>query len=194
MTAELPIASVTAILKNILENELVRRMVSSTVGTDVIVSALPPDRITVGADERTQLNLFFYQAKPNMRLHAPDWESRNETPGSRPLTLELHYLVTAYSAQELHAEVLLSHALRIFQETSTLNQDAFEKRLAAIVRGNERKGELLSSPTDRSSRVEQITIRPQFLPTEEMSRLWSALQAPFRPSVAYKVTVVTNDD
>src|SRR5262249_51464641 len=41
-----------------------------------------------------------------------------------------------------------------------------------------------------ADQVEQITVTPQSLTTEEISRLWSALQAHYRPSAAYLVTVV----
>jgi hypothetical protein len=38
--------------------------------------------------------------------------------------------------------------------------------------------------------VEQIKICPQILSTEEMSKLWSAMQAHYRPTAAYQVSVV----
>ena len=54
----------TALLKNLLENGLVTHNVTTNLGADVTISALPPDRITVGGDEKPQLNLFLYQVKP----------------------------------------------------------------------------------------------------------------------------------
>jgi hypothetical protein len=44
-----------------------------------------------------------------------------------------------------------------------------------------------------ADRVERIRIEPTFLNSEEMSKLWSALQAKFRPSATYKVSAVMVD-
>ena len=41
-----------------------------------------------------------------------------------------------------------------------------------------------------ADQVEQISINPEFTSTEEMSRLWSALQARYRPSATYKLSAV----
>ncbi len=60
MTNALTIAAVTAVLKDLLENSLVSDFIATSMG-DVTVTALPPDRISVGADERAGLNLFLYQ-------------------------------------------------------------------------------------------------------------------------------------
>ncbi len=63
MSSALAIASVTAVLKSLLDNRLVEQGAPASVG-DVSVTALPPDRITTGADERSQLNLFLYRVTP----------------------------------------------------------------------------------------------------------------------------------
>ena len=41
-----------------------------------------------------------------------------------------------------------------------------------------------------ADQIEQIKITPQSLSTEEMSRLWTALQAHYRPSAVYQASVV----
>ena len=38
--------------------------------------------------------------------------------------------------------------------------------------------------------IEQLRITPEVMRTEEISKLWAALQAKYRPSVAYEVSVV----
>ena len=64
MTSAFAIASVTYLLKDVLDNRLVRHGITASVG-DVTVSALPPDRITTGSDERSQINLFHYRVTPH---------------------------------------------------------------------------------------------------------------------------------
>lgn len=51
MPRMLSIAAVTAVLKTRLENELVNHSFIANIGSDVIVSVLPPDRIATGSDE-----------------------------------------------------------------------------------------------------------------------------------------------
>ena len=46
------------------------------------------------------------------------------------------------------------------------------------------------NPADLADQVELCKISPRYLTTEELSRLWSALQARYRPSMAYDVSVV----
>ena len=65
MSNALAIASVTAVLKDILNNGVIDNQLSGVVG-DVTVSALPPDRVLVERPpETSRLNLFLYQVTPN---------------------------------------------------------------------------------------------------------------------------------
>src|SRR5215216_268913 len=97
MSTALALASVTALLKDLLENGLASAGVTAKIGGDATVSALPPDRVGSGADEKAQLNVFLYHVTPfsAMRLEPP-----KATNGQRRLALELHYLLTAYGAQD----------------------------------------------------------------------------------------------
>ncbi|MHC5719468.1 MAG: Pvc16 family protein, partial [Nostoc sp.] len=111
MSNALSIAAVTAVLKDLIENGLVQDAIATSVG-DVVVTALPPDRITQGTDERAQINLFLYQVTQNRNA---DWISEEYRSKRRqlgdvrqhpPLALDLHYLITAYGAKDFQAELL----------------------------------------------------------------------------------------
>src|SRR5215470_10294599 len=64
MSSALAMASVTAVLKNLLHNELIRPSSNTHMG-DITITALSPDRIPLGAEERAQLNLYLYRLTPN---------------------------------------------------------------------------------------------------------------------------------
>src|SRR5215472_19232061 len=64
MSSALAMASVTAVLKNLLHNELIRPSSNTYMG-DITITALSPDRISLGAEERAQLNLYLYRLTPN---------------------------------------------------------------------------------------------------------------------------------
>jgi hypothetical protein len=196
LTTELSIAAVTAVLKNLLGNGLVASASSTGIG-DVNITALPPDRLTTGADERTQLNIFMYRVAPFSTItHRPSFARKEHAPQSSPLPLavELSYLLTACGAEEFHAEILLGAAMQLLHQTPVLTP---EKIRAALETFSTKKTKVQSHPvkaalstSQLADQLQQIKITPQFLTFEDMSKLWSALQARYRPSVCYQVSAV----
>ncbi|HJZ69754.1 MAG TPA: DUF4255 domain-containing protein, partial [Blastocatellia bacterium] len=104
MSSALAIAAVTAVLKDLLNNGLIDHNVGASVG-EVTVSTLPPDRVDVldAAQKKSRLNLFMYQVTPNAgwrNVGLPSRNDRGERISNPPLALDLHYLLTAYGAEE----------------------------------------------------------------------------------------------
>jgi hypothetical protein len=195
MSSALALASVTAILKGLLENGLAERGLSGLVGGDAIVSTLPPDRIALGTEERPQLNLFLYQIGPNTGFRGMGLERPGgERPALAPLALDLYYLVTGYGAEEYQSEIVLGHAVQLLHERPVLGRDDLR---AALQAASSTEAGRVAAPalaalagSDLPEQVEQVKITPEFLSIEEQSRLWSALQAKYRPSATYKVSLV----
>jgi len=191
MSSALAIASITAVLKNMLENALVQQSAAINMG-DVTIAALPPDRVSTGAEERTQLNLHLYRLTPNT-----GWQ-RTGTPSSSkgqrdqlPLALDLHYLITAYGEGDFQAEVLLGYAIQCLSETPVLTREAIRSALASISSSDGAGAALRSASVSiLADQLEQIDIRPEFLSMEEMSKLWSSLQTRARLSVTYQVSAI----
>jgi len=196
MSSALAIASVTAVLKDLLDNAMIDHSVSASVGGTVTVTALAPDRIKTGDDESAQLNLFLYHITPNpgwRNVGQPSRNERGERLTNPPLALDLYYLLTAYGKQDFEAEILLGYATQIFHETPILTRDAIRKALAppSPVGGNilpPALGALVAS--DLADQVELIKISPHQMTTEEISKLWTAFQTKYRSSVAYHASVV----
>lgn len=196
MSNALAIAGVTAVIKDMLDSGLIDHKVTDAMGKGVMVSAAAPDTIELtGANAKPRLNLFLHQVTPNSgwrNVGFPSHDGRGNRTSNPPLALDLHYLLTAYGTEDLQAEVLLGYAMQLLHETPVLARDAIRKALnPAPVNGN-----ILPSvykalrAVDLAEQVEQIKITPSSLNTEEMSRLWSALQAHYRPTTAYQVSVV----
>ena len=181
----------TAVLKHLLENGVAARGVTAALGGDATVSSLPPDRVPSGADERAQLNLFLYLVTPRVGLSAG---AAREGAGGAPLTLELRYLLSAYGSQDYQAEILLGHALQLLHERPTLGSAEMAAALEALTNADD--GRVIPPAlaalcaSDLARQVERIEIRPEFPSAEEISKLWSALQARYRPSAVYKVSAV----
>jgi hypothetical protein len=195
MSGPLAIATVTAVLKDLLNDGLVNSDLSISVGT-VTVSALPPDRVATGAEEPSRLNLFLYQVTANPGWRNAELPSRDGDGGrvsSAPLALDLHYLLTAYGADDLDAEILLGYAMQLLHENPGLSRDMIRKTFSVTSPVTDK----LLPPSaaglnaaDLADQVELCKVTPRYLTTEELSRLWSAMQARYRPSMAYDVSVV----
>jgi hypothetical protein len=191
MGSALAIATVTAVLKNMLENALVQQSAAISMG-DITITALPPDRIATGAEERTQLNLHLYRLTPNTGWQRAGSSSSSEGERDhRPLALDLHYLITAYGDRDFQSEVLLGYAIQCLAETTVLTRETIRSALAAISASDGAGAALRSaSASIIADQLEQIEIRPEFLSMEEMSKLWSSLQTRARLSVTYRVSAV----
>jgi hypothetical protein len=194
MSSALAIAAVTASLKDLLNDGLMDHDLS-TIGS-FAVTAQPPDRVTTGATEHNQLNLFLYQVTANSGWRNVDLPSRGRDGtrlASPPLALDLHYLLTAYGAQDLNAEVLLGYAMQVLHETPVLTRQQLRTALGAPVPVD---GTLLPGPfgslsaIDLADQVELIKLTPVYLGSDDLSKLWTAMQARYRPSMAYAVSVV----
>ncbi len=155
--------------------------------TNVSVTAGAPDKVVAGQAEVDQINLFLYQVTPNQgwRNHdLPNVDGQNRRVGNNPLALDLHFLVTAYGAVELNAEVLLGHAMQLLHETPVLTRE----RIRLLLGG---PNALSPLPTaDLADQVEMVKIIPEYLSTDEMSKIWTSTLAHYRPSMAYVAPVV----
>ncbi|HLM54875.1 MAG TPA: DUF4255 domain-containing protein [Pyrinomonadaceae bacterium] len=198
MSTALAIASVTAVLKDLLNNGIIDHDLPPLVG-EVTVSALPPDRINVDNNSETsQLNLFLYQVTPNAawrNVALPSRDSRGARLTNPPLALDLHYLLTAYGEKDFHTEILLGYGMQILHETPVLARDSIRRALSPLPLSPLEAGSLPTQlqalfESGLAEQVEQIKITPQNISTEEISRLWTAFQARYRPSAAYQVSVV----
>ncbi|WP_416138188.1 DUF4255 domain-containing protein [Halomonas sp. HK25] len=197
MSNALAIASVTAVLRDRLNDGLVNNNVSGVLGSTVTVSVLPPDRV-VAADgtESSQLNLFLYQVSPNIGWRNADLPAHDAAGRQRlsnpPLALDLHYLISAYSGGDLHAEILLGYAMQLMHEFPVLTREMIRTALNPSPDVGLDLPPALRALADcgLADQVELLRITPQFLNTEEISKLWTATQSNYRPTAAYQVSVV----
>ena len=194
MSNALAIAGVSAVLKDLLDSGLIDHQVTDTLGAGVLVSSLAPDVVLIDSPE-PRLNLFLHQVTLNAAWRNVDLPSRDAS-GRRvrnpPLALDLHYLLTAYGIAELQAEVLLGYGMQLLHENPVLSREAIRTALNP----SPVSGALLPSiyqalrSADLAEQVELLKITPSAMNGEEMSRLWSALTAHYRPTFAFQVSVV----
>jgi hypothetical protein len=197
VSSALAIAGVTAVLRDLLNDGLINHNVSGVLGSTVTVSALPPDRVVpANGNEATQLNLFLHKASPNQGWRNEGLPSRDAAGRTRlrnpPLALDLHYLLSAYGAEDLHQEILLGYAMQLLHENPVLTRSAITTALNPSPSVGAALPPTLRALADcgLADQVEQIKITPEYLNTEEMSKLWTAVQSHYRATAAYLATVV----
>lgn len=193
MSNFLAIGAVTALLKNLLDEGLIQRDLSGKLGGDPSVEAVAPDlMLEKMKDKQARLNLFCYQATPNIgwrNVGLPSLNGQGERSSNPPLALDLHYLLTAYSEQAFGAEILLGFAMQLLHETPVLTRQTIRRKQQEWSSGNNPPLRTLAT-ANLADQAEQIKITPQTLDPEGISRMWTAFQANFRPTAAYQVTVV----
>jgi hypothetical protein len=197
MSTALAVAGVSAVLRDLLNDGFVNQNVSGVVGSTVTVTTLPPDRVVANdGPEATQLNLFLRQVTPNPGWRNEGLPSRDGSGRNRlsnpPLALNLHYLISAYGAADLHAEILLGYAMQLLHENPVITREAIRIALQPPPDDAATLPPALRALADSGlqDQVEQLRITPEYLDAEEISKFWTAAQAHYRSSAAYQVSVV----
>ena len=191
MSSAYAVAGVTAVLRDRLRSRLVSSGVGAVTGS-VEVSASAPDHIDVGAGEPSRLNLFLHNVSLNpgwRNVGQPERSSGGARLSAPPLALDLHYLLTAYGSEPYHAEILIGHASQELHENPVLTRGQIRSALAP---DPTLPGAISTSAL--ADQIEGLRIVPLSVPPDEMSRMWTALQAHYRPTLAFSVSVVLIDN
>jgi hypothetical protein len=191
MSSALAIAGVTAVLRDRLNDGMVDHDISAVTGSTVSVTTLAPDRVLQAEGvESSQLNVFLYQVTPNTGWSNVGLPSRDASGRRRltnpPLALDLHYLISAYGSEPLHREILLGYAMQLMHEYPVLTREMIRTALDPSPDVGENLPASLRAlaASGLADQIETLKITPQFLNSEELSKLWTATQSHFRPSAA----------
>lgn len=193
MSSPLAIGAVSAVLRNLLDNGVVD--VGPAVGS-VKVTAVAPDSIKLDQPNASpSLNLFMYRVTSNQgwrNTALPSFNGDGSRQTSPPLALDLHYLLTAYGSSDFQAEILLGYGMHILHERAVLDRAAIRRALSPSPLGSSilPPAFVALAASDLADQAEALTVTLEPTDTEEMSRLWSAMQAHYRPTATYVVSVV----
>lgn len=123
--------------------------------------------------EATRITLHLYRVTVNehSRQGRPPGAASTSPPS---LGLDLHYLLTAWGANPLDEQVPLAWAMRRLHTAPVLDRS-------------------ILSADGGWGRDETVQVLPADLATEDLMRIWDALEPPYRPSSAYIARVVRLD-
>jgi hypothetical protein len=152
----------------------------------------PPDIVPIGDSVETDhLNLFLYTVTMNSgwRNIATTRNSAGDRVGRPPLAVDLHFLLSAYGANQYHPELLLGIGMQVLHEQPFLDRNGI-RSLFGIAASPEDQA---MATAELDQQIEQIKISPHDLSADELYKLWSAFGSKCRPSAAYVATVVLID-
>jgi hypothetical protein len=191
VSTALAVAATSRVIAAVVDDAVAaaRLMLPGVLGSATTSSA-PPDHLVTGlAGEVTNLNLFLYHVTYNQgwrEVGLPTRASDGTPIGRAPLAIDLHYLLSAYSAGDYEAQIMLGIGLQALHEIPVL----FRKKIQAVFAAPTTPVDKALATADLANQVEMIKIVPQQLGTEELSKLWTAFQSKFRVSAAYAVSVL----
>lgn len=195
MSTALAIAGVTQLLRDVLNDGLVDNDVAAAIGTNVTVHARAPDRVLDIANGSSVLNIFLYRVDNQSNWSnqiLPTRAQNGQVVNNTPLTLDLYYLISAVATEDIHADILLGYAMQLLHEHPGFDRAEIIAGLspAPPIAGGLPPVLQALAQTGLADQVEQLTIVPVYLSTDEMSKLWTTFQATYRPSMAYRVSSV----
>lgn len=161
------VQAVTATLREILRTRMSEPPAITTASPDVDVDNVDPPI----------LNVFLYRVTESPTLKNQDLPGMvgPMSLGHPPLSLELHYLITATGPDlndDRGAHRVLGDAMLTLHNHPIIAKD-----------------DPLLDPVLQNE-VELIKVTSENLDTEELSKVWTATTAPLRLSAGYKITVV----
>jgi hypothetical protein len=175
--SHLVIGEVSQLLRHTLWLGLKGDPVTSQQVTDEqnIVLSNPAQPIAIAAIVR-QVSLWLYQVVPNDHLrNAPNVRRRADTDDAAvfypPLGVNLLYLLTPSTGDDLGDQQVLGRALQTFHDQAIL-------RLAS------------RQDPDRAEEL-HLSLAPRTI--EELAEVWEAMQQPYRLSVCYEVRAARID-
>jgi hypothetical protein len=187
MSNTLAIAAATATLRKVLETRV--KALDAILATDLLVTTQPLDLVQQARKDLTppQLNLFLYHTALNAGWRNTDLptQSRQGERGIPPLALNLYYMITAYANNNNEdkdghhtSHRVLCAAMSVLHDYPVLTRADIDGALD----GN-----------NLSQQLERIRVAPQPLSVDEIYKLWTAYQAPYRISAAYELSVTLID-
>jgi len=138
-------------------------------GLDVILDS--PADLKFSDQSFQKINLYLYQVLEHpYTKNQPMYSHDDATLEFPPLTLKLYYLLTPYASDPVSAHKVLGHAMRVFYDNAIVLEGKLEESLRLS--------------------VDKLSIVLLSTKLEDLTRIWNALQTPYRLSVCYEVRVI----
>lgn len=190
MSSALALAATSRVMAAVIDDAVaVARLALPGILGAATTTSSPPDKIDTTIDgEITNLNLFLYHVSYNQGWREAGLPTRNGSGasiGRAPLALDLHYLLSAYSAEDYPAQIMLGIGMQALHEIPVL----FRQKIQDVFTGAATDIDKALATSNLANQIELMKITPQQLTTDELAKLWTAFPGKLRVSAGYAVSV-----
>lgn len=128
----------------------------------------PKQMVTAGVDG---ISVWLYRVTRNeFVLNNPPTRPAPNQISKRSFPVNLHYLISFFMQDVRDEQLLLGRIIQLFNDQP-------------VLRGSDLAGSLMGEDSEFRIHFETLTL-------EELSRIWYALQEPYRTSVSYLIEIV----
>ncbi len=167
MSASTVIGDATQTLQELLKNEQQPKELFA-------ISLESPAEETVETSMQPKISLYLFRVAENMFAKNQDWQPiGTEILHYPPLALDLFYILTPFAENKLDEQRILGEAMRVLYDHS-------------IIKAPLLKGVLENSEQELKVDLCQFSL-------EDLARIWSAFNKPYRLSVCYELRIVMMD-
>ncbi|MBZ0316583.1 MAG: DUF4255 domain-containing protein [Anaerolineae bacterium] len=128
---------------------------------------------SLGNNIGTTLSLYLYRVMVNEHMRHTS-RQRTPNPNDIPLSVDLHYLMTVWADSALTEQLIMAWAMRQLYMFPVLDRSAL-------------------SPEANWDIEDQVQVILAEMSTEDLMRIWDALDPPYHLSVSYVARVVRID-
>lgn len=187
MSSFLAIGGVSSTLRSLLHDRM--ELPTGVTRNDLRITVSTPQEEEGDAENGPRINMFLYRTteNPALKNQMIPGEGHPSEYGHPPLSLVLHYLLTAYgttddngTVNETLAHFLMGSAMRVMHDYSIITE--------SLLTVNSPATEILHESLRGEHERIKICLDPISL--EDLSKVWTALTRPYRLSAAYTISVV----
>ena len=144
---------------------------SAPIPMSIIPSGSMPDAVRQDSGPQLTFSLF-HVMEDKFQRNSPLLNARTQTIPYQPMSLDLYYLLSAFSQKSWEQEQqAMSLAMQFFYQNPIITMPVTLPGIPKAVN-------------------EEFTLTMQIETSDEMARLWQAITVPLRLSVVYKVSVI----
>lgn len=170
-------------------DRLIREVDTAITGQFTLVSR-PPEPLSTTPPALTTLILYPYHLVPNAswsQARSPTFSSGGERRDVAYLALDVRFLLAGYGGDGADVEMLLGLALLALHETPVLTPALLEAAAAGTFPNG---SPLPQAIRDLADQPAPIRIRPIAMSGEDLSQLWSPMNAGLRTGMAFEASTL----
>ena len=198
MSSALALAATARVISRLIDDRVAAEGI--TAFQNLRTSVLSPEQIdgteqSGNGNVAPQINIFPYHVGLNAAWrndYEPSRSATGQPVSAPPLAIDVSFLVSAHSTQDLLPEMLLGLAMQALSDTPQLTR----ARVRSLLQLPAGPPDPILQALERSRLADQfeiIRIAPLNLSSDDMQKLWTAIHSRYRPSFCYMVSAILID-